>query len=429
MELTKLVSLLSKVDDAIDDGDHLEALALLLANFSKFDDDSLLRERAAVVLAETGRKKEAVDVWDRVARHYANAGRPARSLAAIKQMQALRPDSTVLLDHFTALYNIRSPYLADEVEPTEVPQPTADIDLDPDEQADQDELLERAYAAAIDEAKLLDDPQDLTPLPLLSLLPSEALRRVLDYLEYEVYAEPEPVLETGKQTDDLIWTVTADFTIEDTDPKLRLPSGTLLGLNSFGRSAAPARANIFSTKHSELLRLSAEAIDQLDEQLGDFRNRLATLRRHALTEGLLERHPMVAPLQADERVDLMQSFTGLRVSAGEKLIVQGQPSPGIFLVLDGHVDIIRNDDDWEITIATLSAGDVFGEIGVVSDNPAVAACVMTTAGHLLFLPRGDFGGVAERYPAVAKYAVNLANERMQDVESTLSANDLAEVEE
>ncbi|QDG49228.1 cyclic nucleotide-binding domain-containing protein [Persicimonas caeni] len=429
MELTKLVSLLSKVDDAIEESEHAKALALVLHNFSKFEDNALLRERVAILLASNGRKKEAVGVWDHVARHWANSGHPTRSLAAIKQMHALRPDITMLLDHFTALYNIRSPYLDQDARLPEVAPPTEEVELHVALSGTSlKEMLDEAFAVSIDTDTLVNEPQSLPPLPLLSLLPSEALRRVLDFLEYEIFADAEAVLTKDEMAGDLIWTVTADFTIEDHDPSLRLPSGALLGLSSFGRSATTVARDVYSRKNSELLRLTRESIDALDEELGDFRNRLSTLRRHALTEGLLERHPMFAELDDTDRVELMRRFVGLRVSQGEKLIEQDGQSPGIFVVLDGEVDILRSEEGWEITIATLSAGDVFGEVGVVSDRDALAGCKMTTPGHLLFLSREEFGSVADQYPAVAKYAVNLANERMEDVETTLSAQDLAEVE-
>jgi CRP-like cAMP-binding protein len=429
MKLTQYVSLLSTVDDAIEDGRHAEALRLLFANFDRFDDNALLRERMAVALASCGRKKEAVEVWDHVARHWANAGFPTRSLAAIKQMQALRPDAAVLLDHFTALYNIRSPFLDKEAPVPTVPEPTEELILEVDEDGvTLTELLDRAYERASDTERLVEEPDALPALPLLSLLPSEALRVVLDRLDYEIFAKAEPILEAGQFCEDLIWTVTSDFVIEDSDPKRRLPSGALVGLSSFGRSASPARHSVFGQKNSELLRLDEAAIATLEQTLGDFHNRLATLRRHALTEGLLERHPMFAELSKDERVAIMRRFVGLRVDDGETLVSQREPSPGIFLVLDGQVDIVRSEDGWEITIATLSAGDVFGEVGVVSDNPAMAGCVMTSPGHLLFLARGEFSSVASSHPAIAKYCVNLANQRMAEVETTLSARDLAEVD-
>ncbi|MGM0558046.1 MAG: cyclic nucleotide-binding domain-containing protein [Myxococcota bacterium] len=427
--MTKLAELLTEIDEALDSTVYVKALRLLLSNFSRLDDNAILRERIGGVLAAVGRKKEAVEIWDLVARHYANAGYPARSLSAIKQMHALRPDSTVLLDHFATLYNIKSPYLDRAQQREELPPASDELDLTGREpQLGESELLDLAYERASEKKGLVDEPQSLPPLPLLSLLPKDALRRVIDYMEYEVFVEAQRLVKKGNQQNELVWTVTGDFTVDGETP-YRLPSGTLLGLNGFGQSATPSTVTVFSRKSSELLRLPESAIRELDHELGDFRNRLSTLRRHALTEGLLVRHPMFTDLEDDERTELMDEFTGLRVSPEEILVAQDRPSPGIFLILEGAVDIIRNDDDWEITIDTLGAGDVFGEIGVVSDRPAMAGYVTSTSGHLLYVDSEDFGDLAGRFPGLAKFAVNLANERVQNVESTLSATDLAELEE
>jgi CRP-like cAMP-binding protein len=429
MDVTKLAELLTEIDKAIDETVYVKALRLLLSNFPKLEDNAILRERIGGVLAAVGRKKEAVEIWDLVARHYANAGFPARSLSAIKQMHALRPDSTQLLDHFATLYNIKSPYLDRSQPRSEMPPIKEELDTSGREpQLGEEELLDLAYERASDKKGLVDEPQSLPPLPLLSLLPREALRRVIDYLEYEVFVEAQRMIKAGNKQRELVWTVTSDFTVDGEKP-YRLPSGSLVGLNAFGQSATPASVTIFSRKSSELLRLPESAIRELDHELGDFRNRLSTLRRHALTEGLLERHPMFTDLEDEERTNLMDEFTGLRVSPNEILVAQERPSPGLFLILEGEVDIIRNDDDWEITIDTLSAGDVFGEVGVVSERPALAGYVTSTRGHLLFVARDDFGDLAGRFPGLAKFAVNLANQRVEDVESTLSAQDLAELEE
>lgn len=429
MELTKLADLLSEIDDAINNGVYVKALRLLLSNFPKVSDNGILRERVGAVLAATGRKKEAVEIWDMVARHYANAGYPTRSLSAVKQMHALRPDSTVLLDHFATLYNIKSPYLDKSARKPELALSNGELDLSGREpQLGEKELLDLAYERASEKKGLVDDPGSLPPVPLLSLLPKNALRRVLDFIEYEVFVEAQTMLKKGSQKDELMWTITSDFTVED-DTTYRLPSGSLIGLNAFGQSASSATVTIFSRKSSELLRLPESAVRELDHELGDFRNRLSTLRRHALTEGLLERHPMFADLDDEQRTELMDDFAGLRVHPDEILVAQEEASPGLFLLLEGEVDIVRNDDDWEITIDTLGAGDVFGEIGVVSERPAMAGYVTSTPGHLLFVDSEDFGDVAGKFPSLAKFAVNLANRRVQDVESTLSAQDLAELED
>ncbi len=425
MELSNLAKLLFSIDDALRHTDHDRALRLVVANFDRFPDTAPLRERVALVLAENGRKKEAVEILELVGRHYANAGLPTRAIAVAKQLHSLKPDTTNLLDHIATLYNIRSPFLSSDVHRVEIPD-GGSVDLEASLDIPEDELLETAAGRSVERRGLAAKPDRLPALPLLSLLPHETFRAVLDHLEYSLFDEVQPVLEKGQSNEALVWTASDDLVLESEDVAMMVPRGSLLGLSSFGRSGRPAEVDVFTQPGSEVIKLGPQGIRMIQESIGDFQNRLATLRRHAMTERILERHPMFRDLLPDDRQDVIETFTGLRVAEGEVIIRQNTPSPGLFLILDGEVDIVRQDDDWEITIATLRSGDIFGEMGLVRDSPTVAGCVMTTAGHLLHLSREEFHHLATRYPAVQQYTSQLAAER--DQEEVLSADDLAEVD-
>lgn len=426
---TNVARLFLSIDEAIEEGAVTKALRLILTNFGKFPDTAALRERVAQALAKRGRKREAVAILELVARHYANGGHPTRCLAAIKQMNALKPDATMLLDHFSALYAIRSPYLNAQARLGEVEDPTEELDLSGKEpQVGEQELFELAVDRAMQKRGMIAQPKALPALPLLSLLPTEALRRVLDFVEYEIFVESQPVVTREEMATDLVWTVTANLTMREGDETWRLPSGTLLGLNGFGRPRVPSEFTVSSSRGSEILRLSAGAIRKLDEEMGDFANRLATLRRHAMTERLVASHELFTLLDEEARVALVERFVGLHIKEEEYLIKQGSPSPGLFIILDGQVDVVRDDDGWEITIATLKPGEIFGEIGLVSDQPAVAGVTAASNGIMLFLSSDDFNEAASRHPPLAKFAANLASERLRDVDTTLSASDLVEVE-
>lgn len=426
MELPRLSQLLFSINDALRHSDHPRALRLVLSNFDAVSDTAPLRERVALVLAEQGRKQEAVAILEIVGRHYANAGVPTRAIAVAKQMQSLKPDTTNLLDHIATLYNIRSPFLAtDPVRPTMRDADEIDLEGVATGVASVD-LLDEATRRSKERKGLSAQPGQLPAIPLLSLLPQDTLRSVLDHLTFELFDEVQPVLEKGKVTSDLVWTASDDLVLEDGDDAVIVPRGALIGLSSFGQSGRPSEVDVFTQPGSEIIKLGAEGIRRITETVSDFPNRLAALRRHAMTERLVQRHPMFRELGEDERLAVIDSFTGMRVSAGEVIIRQNTPSPGLFIILDGEVDIVRQDEDWEITIATLKSGDMFGEMGLVTDNPAVAGCVMTTSGHLLHLPRGEFHGLTTRFPAVQRYTLELADSRRQ--EEVLSADDLAEVD-
>lgn len=425
MQVRKLSQLMSAINGALRQDNHVRALRLVLGNFGHVPDTAPLRERVALVLAERGRKKEAVEIFELVGRHYANTGYPCRAIATAKQLQSLKPDTTNLLDHIATVYNIRSPFLTADALPV-VKEP-ATLDLEGNEpRLPLDELLDLAVERSLDPTGMATQPERVPPLPLLSLLPQDTFRDVLDHVEYELFDQVQPVLEKGKSQEELIWTASDNLILEDDERGIVLPAGTLIGLSSFGQSGRPAEVDVFSQPGSEVFRLSSEAVHAVTRETPDFPSRLATLRRHAMTERLIQRHPMFLALTEDKRVEVIEGFTGMRVQKGEVIIRQNTPSPGLFIILDGEVDIVRQDEDWEITIATLRAGDVFGEIGLIADRPAVAGCVMTRAGHLLHLPRADFHQLAERNPSIKAYTQKLADERLSEV--VVSADDLAEVE-
>lgn len=429
MEPNSLSELMTAINEALDDGAHERALRIILTNFGIVPDPAPLRERVAMILAEKGRKKEAVEILQMVGRHYANAGYPARSISVACQMRSLQPDTTNLLDHIATLYSIRSPFIMEGTPLMPLPGPTGELELSGEEPGlDEDDLIELASERALDTRGIITQPASLPPVPFLSLLPEETLRRALDFFEYEVFAQIQQVNDRSRAVQELIWTVSDDIIMREADETYLLPSGAMLGLAGFGQSGRPPEVDIVSVPGSEIVRIPNEKMQKVEDEYPDFPNRLATLRRHAMTERLLERHPIFIDLDDDERIDVIGSFSGMRVGKGEKVIHQNTPSPGLFIILDGRVDIVRDDDDWEITIATLGSGDVFGEIGLVADQPAVAGCLMNSPGHLLHLPREEFDALARKFPSIARYTTRLAEERLQDVQSTLSSQDLSEVD-
>ena len=426
MQLRKLSMLMSAISDALRQSNHVRVLRLVLSNFANVPDTAPLRERVALVLAERGRKKEAVEILEIVGRHYANIGEPTRAIATAKQLQRLKPDTTNLLDHIATVYNIRSPFFAADGEgPMHVD--ADDVDIEANEPLlGMHELLDLALERSLDKEGICTQPTSVPTIPLLSLLPQDTFRDVLEHIEFELFDQVQPILEKGKVLEELVWTASNDLILEDDEDAMCLPAGALIGLSSFGQSGRAAEVDVFTQPGSEVIRLSADAIRAVTRETPDFPSRLATLRRHAMTERLIQRHAMFAGLDEQQRVDVIEVFTGMRVQRGEVIIRQNTPSPGLFIILDGEVDIVRQDEDWEITIATLRAGDVFGEIGLIADKPAVAGCVMTSAGHLLHLPRADFHELSRRHPAIQRFTSELADERLNEV--VLSANDLAEVE-
>ncbi|MFB6351857.1 MAG: Crp/Fnr family transcriptional regulator [Bradymonadaceae bacterium] len=431
MDTFEIVQLFTKIDAAIDQREPEQALQLIWANFGHLSDPAPLRERTARVLAAGEALELAVEIFENVGLHYGHSGQPARALAAAKRIEDLGHDNTGLVDRLVKLYNRQSPLLDPEIGHRTFEAPTTELVTEAEaSDAPSDNLVEAAAERALETGYFAEAPDErLPPIPLLSQLNAEQLREVVDTLDYRTFSDLVPVVEPSTHGGELIWTVSSDLTIGEQDPEYRLVPGTLLGLNAYGQSPTPTGRAVYARSGSEILSLSAEAIRGIIEQFPVVRDRLVELSRDAFLEGLLDHHRLFQSVADGGRESLLEQFQGLEISPGTRLIDQNTTSPGLFLILDGEVDIVREDDDWEITIDSLGPGAVFGEVGLVSDQPTQANVEMTKPGHLLHLPSRDFDAVASDYPGIAKYAVNLAQQRMDELETTLSASDLAEISE
>ncbi len=426
----RLLDLLNQIDEAIENEEQSRALQLILNNWYNLPDAAPLRERTAMVLATVGRKREAVEVYSRVARHYANAGFPTRALAAIKQMQNLNPSSTQLLDHFTTLYSVRSPFLERGLEQSNIPEPASNLETELSEDSDLDDLFEEAIERATDPDGTAERPGSLPALPLLSLLPPKALRRLLDFLEYEIYAESQPVVSPDDATEDrdLFWAVSADLYVKEEDSRVLIPPGTLLGVSAFRSQPGAAVHTVISQKGSECLRLSRDNVEKLTEEFPDLPNRLSTLYRHALTERLFRRHPMFAELGEAAVNDLPPHLIGLKLTDGTRLLRQGKVSPGLYIILDGQAHIVHDGDDGEVELDTLKPGDMLGEVGLVDPRPTIASAITEGPGHVLFCPRDAFLEFAEEHPSVAEFADRRAQRRIDQVQNAITDGDLVDAD-
>ncbi len=416
---TSLIDLLHKIDDAVEDGAPGRALELIDLNWDKLSDPAPLRERAAMVLATMGSKREAVEIYQIVARHYANAGFPTRSLAAIKQMQALNPSSTQLLDHFTTLYSVRSPFLEREKRQGNLPEPTDSLDLQSTTDADLQDLVDTVLGRAKNDGDTADRPGSLPALPLLSWLPPKALRRLLDFVEYEIYAETQPIIGPEQDEDDLFWAVGSDLVITEGDERYRVPPGTLLGLTRFTKLSTPSSHSVLSKKGSECLRFTQKGLQTLTDEFPDFPNRLTTLFRHALTEGLFWRHPLFAGLDKEARDEIPSLLLGLKLDAKTRVIRQGKISPGLFIILDGAVELVRESDNGDRIIDSRGPGQVVGEIGLIEPRPAVTSARTTEPTHLLFFERDAFVGFADDHRQIAHLSQARADEQVDRLRQKL----------
>lgn len=103
----------------------------------------------------------------------------------------------------------------------------------------------------------------------------------------------------------------------------------------------------------------------------------------------LQKMPLFRFLSYKELVRVMNLTHVEEKKADEPIVVEGEPGEDMYVVLGGQVRVHKGDSD----IASLSAGEHFGEMALVDQTPRSASVSATTDARLLRLARKDFIGI------------------------------------
>lgn len=84
---------------------------------------------------------------------------------------------------------------------------------------------------------------------------------------------------------------------------------------------------------------------------------------------------------------------------GEMVIRAWIPRTGLFVVLSGSVDVVRQSGDETMTIGTLEAGELLGEFAILDDSPRSTHIVAAEPSQLIGFFRPDLMDLVETNPA------------------------------
>ena len=114
---------------------------------------------------------------------------------------------------------------------------------------------------------------------------------------------------------------------------------------------------------------------------------LETLRSVALFNGCSTKELEKVAKASDE----------IRMTAGTLIVDQGQTGREAFVVLEGEVEVKRNNRK----VATLGPGAVVGELSLLDHGPRTATAVCVTDCTLLVIDQRRFLSVIDSVPAIS----------------------------
>ena len=91
------------------------------------------------------------------------------------------------------------------------------------------------------------------------------------------------------------------------------------------------------------------------------------------------------------------------------LVTEGAHDRELMVIVDGNVEVRRGGR----RIATLTSGDFFGEIAMISGGPRTATVTTTSPSSLLVIGEREFGEIVDETPSIATSVLQVLGERFQ----------------
>jgi CRP-like cAMP-binding protein len=110
-------------------------------------------------------------------------------------------------------------------------------------------------------------------------------------------------------------------------------------------------------------------------------------------------------------LDVFQSVSATRTyAAGETVFSEGSAGGEMYLIKEGVVTICSG----ERTLDTLAAGDIFGEMALIGNEPRSATAVAATACCLLPVDEERFLFLVQQTPYFSLHVMGVLARRLRD---------------
>ena len=107
--------------------------------------------------------------------------------------------------------------------------------------------------------------------------------------------------------------------------------------------------------------------------------------------GFLKRVPLFQGLTDRQLKTLSKTFMTRTFSNGEEMVKQGESGQGIFIIISGQAEAIRESANGDkVSVNSFDATDFFGELTLLSEGPRTASVIARSDLECLVLARWDF---------------------------------------
>jgi len=143
---------------------------------------------------------------------------------------------------------------------------------------------------------------------------------------------------------------------------------------------------------------------------------------------LLRTVPIFSELADGDIESLASVATRRRYPKDTVVFYENDEGDSLFMILSGRVKVtILGDDAREVILSMLGAGDFFGEMALLDDEPRSATAIAVEDSELFALQRSDFASVLERKASISTALIRVLSQRLRKANHQISTLALLDV--
>lgn len=166
-------------------------------------------------------------------------------------------------------------------------------------------------------------------------------------------------------------------------------------------------------------------LNLLLEGKGGFLRRRGLIRRHVVKERRAEANLLLESLgrvdyfrslPMEEVISLMPDVETVQFDENQTIFHEGDEGDGLYVVAEGTVRVTRKSEAGDQEIATIGAGDVVGEMSLVTDNPRSATVQTESHVRAWKIPKEAFHEHMEASPNLEAAIHRVVADRIKNLE-------------
>lgn len=400
----KLNRLREKAFSLHDAGDLREALRFFERIFELAPEEIECVRRAADIYRQLDDLDEAVRLYHLAIENYIRDGLFLKGISLCKEVLSMLPEHPSTKKLLSRIHD-RQKEEKKNLRESQLPPP-----LDTKPKVSLGSVLRK------DRPSRPPAPLDIPVTPLFSNLPKSAFLDFVTGMKKHIAKAGDEIIAEGDDGSSFFVIISGRVRVEKGTRKKRtlafLSDGAFFGEMALINKSPRTASVVVVSKECRYFEFDQKKLEEASSKHASIHRVMVKFCENRLLATTMTVHPLFRAFHRSVRRELMSLFRSRTFDHGDVLIVAGKKTKGLYLVLAGKLEVVTaSKEEGERVVGELYPGDMFGEMSMLSDEPAMATVRASEETRVLRLPASSFRKVAEVYPEVLDLLDSLAHER------------------